>query len=269
MDAVKNDIVAATSSETASIEACPDVMRRFETINKLADGYFHDIRSLLSVIMGQADLLDSLATRPHRERSTEAIKSGTGKIEKAADDLTLCLVQLRELCTVGEEDMARAVPAGDFIATLPTIIRGYNRQIRDTKNISFNFQVDENDYPDCVIARRDIFDYVFLFLTSLMSEAICSGSFAISLDTAQDVVIIRFDKNLIGHLGLEDLLSRLFGDHAVVEDERTSLRKEAAPLSVCYRTIGNRTCEVSFPIVRRRTEIGESDPTHDSAEGDN
>ncbi len=269
MDAVKNDIAAATSPETAFVEACPDVMRRFQTIKNLTDGYFHDIRSLLSVIMGQADVLDSLAARPHRERSTEAIRLGTGKIEKAADDLTLCLAQLRELCAVGDGDMAQAVPAADLIETLPTIIRGYNRQIKDTKNISFNFQVDESACRDCVIARRDIFDYVFLFLTSLMSEAICSGSIAISLDAEHNAVVVRFDKNLIGHLGLDDLLGRLFGGQSVVEDIRTSLREEPAPLSVSYRTTDDRTCVVSFPIVRRRTEIDVPDKTHDWAEGKN
>jgi signal transduction histidine kinase len=267
MDAVNNDTAAVTSSESAFIEAYPDVMRRFETINKLADGYFHDIRSLLSVIMGQAGLLDSLAARPHRERSTESIQSGTGKIEKAADDLALCLAQLRELCAVSEQDMTLAVPAGDLIAALPTIIRGYNRQIKDTKNISFKFKVDENDCPDCVIVRRDIFDYIFLFLTSLMSEAICSGSFTVSIDAQQDAVVVCFDRNLIGHLGLEDLLSRLFGDHAVVEAERTTLRDKSASLSVSYRTLNERTCEVSFPIVRRRTQASESAPIHDLAEG--
>ena len=255
MDAVKHEIAAATLPETASVEAYPDVMRRFQTIKNLTDGYFHDIRSLLSVVMGQAGVLDNLAVRPHRERSTEAIRAGTGKIERAADDLTACLDQLRELCAVGDTDMARAVPAGDLIATLPMIIRGYNRQIRDTKNISFDFQVDEGDCRDRVIARRDIFDYVFLFLTGLMSEAICSGSFAISLDTRHNAVVVQFDKNLIGHLGLGDLLGRLFGGHAEVVATRSTLWRETTPLSV--------------PIVRHSTEANESDRTNDSAEGNN
>ena len=250
MNAARSDTTTAGSAATSAIEACPNVMRRFETIKNLTDGYFHDIRGLLSVIMGQAGVLDSLAARPHRERTTDAIRSGTEKIETAADDLVACLTQLRELCSVGEDDLARMIPASVLIGTLPSVIRGYNRQIKDTKNISFDFEVDNTDRPECIIARRDIFDYVYLFLTSLMSEAICSGSFDVSLDVERGSVVVRFERKLIGHLGVEEVVGRLFGHHDAVDDEQSRPCPRPIPVEVSCPDSDDSVCEVSFPILQ-------------------
>jgi len=196
---------------------CERILGRFDTIKKLARGYFHHLFESLSVVVGQSDILNNVLTASGGETAGTVISKASGKISGAAEDISSDLRKLRDICDVDRDAFLKEKPCCDFLRELPDILKGFASQIRDTKNITLKLNLDISGEPDLVISFHDYLDYLLPFVLTLMEEAICSGVLKIFIEKVnnKEQIVFTFNKNIIGHTNLTELLFRVFNFHEI------------------------------------------------------
>ena len=208
-------MVPTNASLTQTPEQSADKgLQRFGTIHKLAGGHFHQLISLLSVVIGQVEIIGGEFCSSDDGDMTPGQQSGMDKIAHAADQMADVLPLLRDLCMLDDENLQREIPCHQMMTELPILLRGYIRQMADTKNISVRVETVIASGADFTLRYVDICDCILPLLLTTMDEAICSGIVTVEarMDRTGGSLVLTFDRAMIGHTGLGELLTRAY-DH--------------------------------------------------------
>ena len=229
------------SSTGALVDLAND---RLNTVAKLAGGYFHDLMEHLSVVVGQNEIIENAIKAEDQALSSNAISNGSAKVSKAADQLAAYLGNLRDLCLLTTDQMARRLSSRQLLEDLPTIVRGYATQVKDTKNVTLTIEACRSKDNDFELTYREVYDYVLPFALGLMDEAICSGHVVISADggPGRAELVFEFAADIIGHSGLGEMIDQIYS-HQLLErrnDDEGIVHFEDATLSFCMTS--SRTC---------------------------
>ena len=206
-------MVPSGASSAGSSEGSADqALHRFHTVHKLASGHFHDLLSLLSVVMGHAEIIQGELCSRDACDMTPVHQTGMNRIAQAADQMAAILPMLRDLCMLDNESLQREIPCHRLIVELPVFLRGYARQMANTKNISVTIETAITGGKDFTLRYIDVCDCILPLLLTIMDEAICSGAIGVEacLDAREESVVLTFNRAMIGHTGLGDLLTRAY-----------------------------------------------------------
>jgi GAF domain-containing protein len=229
------------SSSGASVDLAND---RLNTVAKLAGGYFHDLMEHLSVVVGQNEIIESAIKAEDYTPSSNTISNGSAKVRKAANQLATYLGNLRDLCLLSTDQMARQLSSRQLLEDLPTIVRGHATQVKDSKNVTLTIEACRSKDNDFELTYREVYDYVLPFVLGLMDEAICSGSLLVSADggPGRAELVFEFATDIIGHSGLGEMIARIYS-HQPLErrnDDEGIVHFEDATLS--FGMASSRTC---------------------------
>ena len=229
------------SSSGASADLAND---RLNTIAKLAGGYFHDLMEHLSVVVGQNEIIENAIKAEDHALSSNAISNGSAKVRKAANQLAAYLGNLRDLCLLTTDQMARRLSSRQLLEDLPTIVRGHATQVKDSKNVTLTIEANRPTDNDFDLTYREVYDYVLPFVLGLMDEAICSGHLLISADggPGRAELVFEFAADIIGHSRLGEMIGRTYS-HQLLErrnDDEGIVHFEDATLSFCLTS--SRIC---------------------------
>jgi hypothetical protein len=143
------------------------------------------------------------------DRPTSARIDSIGRSAGAmAEDLD----RMREVCSLLDDDCGRAWSPVDFVQELPGLLRGYIRQIRDTRSVNIEIAADIEGHQRTQLTRHDMMERLLPMILTIMDESICSGQIRARLRDSDNAgaFAIEFPHKIVGHLSIEDLAGRLF-----------------------------------------------------------
>ncbi len=236
------------SSSGASVDLAND---RLNTVAKLAEGYFHDLMEHLSVVVGQNEIIESAIKDEDHALSSNTISNGSAKVRKAADQLAAYLGNLRDLCLLTTDQMARQLSSRQLLEDLPTIVRGHATQVKDSKNVTLTIEACRSKDNDFELTYREVYDYVLPLVLGLMDEAICSGHLVISADggPGRAELVFEFAADIIGHSGLGEMIGRIYSHQRLERrnDDEGIVHFEDVTLS--FGMTSSRTCHAVIRFV--------------------
>ncbi len=248
------------SSPHASVDLAND---RLNTVAKLAGGYFHDLMEHLSVVVGQNEIIESAIKAEDHALSSNTILNGSAKVRKAADQLAAYLGNLRDLCLLTTDQMARRLSSRQLLEDLPTIVRGHATQVKDSKNVTLTIEACRSKDNGFDLTYREVYDYVLPFVLGLMDEAICSGDLVVSTDggPGRAELVFEFAADIIGHTGLGEMIGRIYSQQLLERrnDDEGIVHFEDARLS--FYMASSRSCRV---VIRFAHETGDDSEQSDT-----
>ncbi len=190
---------------------------RLDTLKQLSIGYFHSINSIMSVIIGESEIVNEYLDE-NRSDETAMIEPQLEKIYRSASNLKHILKHLEAINTIGNEDCCREVEVNKFVRNLPELCSGFQRLIRDTKNIQITILPEVNNSQKKVWHYSILFDYVLPLILQIIKEAICSGDITVKTDSDSDEIVVKFDNSLLSQPENSNLIQHFYSDAALVTD---------------------------------------------------
>ena len=242
----------------------PMVRDRLDTIAKLAGGYFHDIMEYLSVVVGQNELIEGFPT------DTISVEKGAAKVRKAADQIADYLDKLRSLCLLTTDQLCRHLSVRRFLEDLPSIVHGYARQIRDTKNVVLAIDTQRLGDSDFEITWHELYDWVLPLVLGIMDEAICSGKLIVRTELLEDSpsMVFEFPSGIIGHTSLGEMIGRIYARWSEDITAESEGSVEFRGMSLRFSIRSEEFCHVSIqPTALLDNGNRRMDPLSVSGEG--
>ncbi len=201
-------VVGTPANEIAETMA----LARLRTLSKLNGGYFHELIEYLSVILGQAEIMDYELQKTNRPLTVEHLHQSTDRIVRAAEFLARRLEELKEVSTIRAIDSGRSISSEQFLNMLPTMTFGYFLTVKDNKNVEIAVQTKPDKNVSFPIPVLHIYDFILPLILTIMDEAVCSGKMYIGVAEhfGRPVLRISYPKKLSGKLSLEKLLDKVF-----------------------------------------------------------
>ena len=226
----------------ADSDSDPMAHNRLDTIAKLAGGYFHDIMEYLSVVVGQNELIEGEAA------DTIAVEKGTAKVRKAADQIADYLDKLRSLCLLTTDQLKGHLSVRRFLKDLPSIVQGYARQIRDSKNVVLTIDSRHLGDADFEISRHELYDWVLPLVMGIMDEAICSGKLTVRTELVEDRpgIVFDFPSGIIGHTNLGEMVGRIYTRRSLNIAAEHEGSVEFRGMSLSFSSGSEDSCRVSI-----------------------
>ena len=186
---------------------------RLATVRKLARGYLHDMLSLLSVVIGSAEVTgQSASAQSSMPSATHRLKMGLARIEAAADRLSSHVSTVSRLLTMADTTAGVEVSLRSFVADLPSLLYGLIKQCRDTKDLDFLVKIPSSTGGEIFVQTTDLYDHVLAFIVEVMVTAAVSGQLEVSLKSSNDEhrLIITCEKQLFGNTNPGRLVESVF-----------------------------------------------------------
>jgi|GEM_PF-4054453 len=194
-------------------------LHRLDTIGKLSEGFYHDIFSLLSVIMVQSEMLSKGMSDGNQILPQKKIESGLEKLNQVADELTFYLNKHKEICTISTRNSAEQVSCNVFLKELPVITKGYIQQIQDLKNISLKIIVETTSGINFSLSLSEIYDYILPLILSVMDHAIVSGTIYVQIRNIQnqDMLVLKSPERIVGDVSFSKIFQGAFPFYKISE----------------------------------------------------
>ncbi len=204
----KPQIIGTPSSAIAESIA----LARLKTLSRLNGGYFHELTEFLSVILGQAEIMEYEIQKSTKPLTTADLLLSTERIVRAAGSLASRLEVLKEVSTIKAIDFGKYVWADQFLDMLPTLTYGYFLTVKDDKNVEIAVQTKSDRNVSFSIPVLHIYDYILPLILYIMDEALCSGTIVASLTEhfGRPGLRLSWPKKLLGKQTLEKLVDRVF-----------------------------------------------------------
>jgi hypothetical protein len=196
-------------------------LTRLKTVSKMNTGYFHELIEYLSVILGQAELMEYELKKSERPITADSLFLSTERIVRAAGSLAEVLEKLKDVSTVRVLEKGSKISAAQFLEMLPELTYGYYLTVKDTKNVDIEVQTKTDKNAVFAISILHIFDYITPLMFGIMDESICSGKIIVSLAEhfGRPVLRISYPKKLLGKVTQQKLIEKTFKFHTAEKTE--------------------------------------------------
>ena len=190
----------------------PVCLRRLSTIGRLAEADFHEANSLLSVMIGQAEIIECLIAAEDEQPVSGRIASGMGRINEAAVELGESLNSLAGIWTGLAPDFSSGVSGHDLLEQLPLLLDGSLRHLRETRGISLTVATRQSDALDLSLSNAFIYDCLVPLILGLIDLAASAGQIAISAGRHKNAqeVIVEFEDAIIGGTPTSVVVNEVF-----------------------------------------------------------
>jgi hypothetical protein len=174
---------------------------RLVTVRRLARGYLHDMLSLLSVVIGSAEVTaQSAGAQSGLPTAANRMKMGLARIDAAADRLSAHVSTISRLLSMADTTAGVEVSLRSFVSELPQLLYGLIKQNRDTKDLDFQIKVPKSNGGEISVQTTDLYDHVLALLVEVMDKATVSGQIEVALKSSNDEhrLAITCEKQLFG-----------------------------------------------------------------------
>jgi hypothetical protein len=178
----------------------------------LSDGLYHDIYNLISVILGQADIIRS-EIRSDNENETEfKLSKSINKLSTAADDITGFINILKDLSVVFDNN--RQIPIDSFLNNLVYMTRGYTKKIIEDKNIYMKYEIESTPSVVFNLYQQEIYDIILPVIVSIYDSATRSVilNFSTNISSERNHLKIAFSNENVDFQRFTKSISKLFHD---------------------------------------------------------
>lgn len=187
-------------------------LARLQTLSNLNGGYFHELVEYLSVILGQAEIMEYGLNQAHKPITEEGLRQSTERIVRAAGSLARRLEELKKVSTIQPIESGNAISAQQLLSMLPGMSYGYYLTIKDNKNVEIGLQTKTDKNVSFSIPVLHVYDFILPLILAIMDQAVCSGKISVSVGEhfGRPVLRISYPGKLSGRQPLEQLLNKVF-----------------------------------------------------------
>ncbi len=205
-------------------------LARLKTLSRLNGGYFHELTEFLSVILGQAEIMEYEIQNSTKTLTVEDLLLSTDRIVRSASSLAGKLEELKDVSTIKLIEDGDFVTADLFLKMLPRLTYGYFVTVKDYKNVEIAIDTKADRNVAFSIPVLHIYDYILPLIMTIMDEALCSGKIVTSLTEhfGRPALRISFAKKLLGKMTLEKLVDKVFNFHQFEKNSDNALMVAAA-----------------------------------------
>ena len=186
---------------------------RLVTVRKLARGYLHDMLSLLSVVIGSAEVTaQSASAQNGLPTAVHRLKMGLARIDAAADRLSAHVSTVSRLLSMADTTAGVEISLRAFVADLPNLLYGLIKQCRDTKDLEFQIKIPKATGGEISVQTTDLYDHVLAFIVEVMDKAASSGQIGVALKSSNEEhrLTITCEKQLFGNSNPGRLVESVF-----------------------------------------------------------
>lgn len=166
---------------------------RQDTISLLSEGYYHDIYDMISVILGQSELLKEKVVVCNEDELPSVVNASVLKVEQAADDIITYLDIIKQLGSRTSDDLKKYLSVKDVLSSLPLLMHGYSKQLIDTRGMFVKLAFRNINSFDFQIAQNEVYDYLLPLIIALYKSAEKSGAFMMKYITSHKANAIRIE----------------------------------------------------------------------------
>lgn len=208
----KSTIESRPFDLTSSEQAQSVALARLKTISKINGGYFHELTEFLSVILGQAEIMEYAISKSAGTVTAAGLLLSADRIVRATSSLASRLEELKDVSTIRAIDGGNFIGAEEFLKMLPSLTYGYILTVRDNKNVETSVQTKTDRNVSFSIPALHIYDYILPLILAIMDEALCSGKIVTSITEhfGRPALRISFPKKLLGKTSLDKLIPKVF-----------------------------------------------------------
>jgi hypothetical protein len=221
-----------------------------KVMQQITDGHFHEILGDLSMVLGQSELIARDSAPGSVAISEDQFFAAAHKIAKAVDRISYKIEIMREITSLTAGVSRQSVSAREFMLKLPTIVEGYGRHLRDTRNVQVAIQVDPSGRVDFELPREAIADTILPVVMEIMAGAGTRGQLQVCLAGAPKArhLSMTFPRQLIAPLTLEKVLEEALA--AATFDRRDDFSGEArlGKLTIRYHQIASDILEIDYTL---------------------
>ena len=218
---------------------------RMETVRRLSEGCFHQMRSDLSVLIGQLELANearnsgsdlSSVTAPSFLRIGEIANDLAGRLEN--------LAEFQRMASWTSKDIS-CQEASDRLSDM---LSGMLQWTRDSRGVGIEIISGPHKGSDFPIRSQLLIDFVFPFLIETMSEAVSSGSIGVRAINGENTRLmqIEFGCTIVSHIDLQQALASSCRYTADVSNGQMYSRHDSGTVTGKYYQKKTGECVVEF-----------------------
>ena len=225
-------------------------LARLKTISKINGGYFHELIEFLSVILGQAELIDYELQKSARPITTESLLMSTDRIVRAAGSLANVLEELKNVSTVKVIEDGSLIDSEQFLSQLKHLSYGYFLTVKDNKNVDIEIQPKVDKSVSFTFPVLHIFDYIMPLIFTVMDEALCSGTIVVSNAEhfGRPVFRISYPKKLLGKMTFDKLADKVFKYHQLEKTDQDGLVVSVDKAHFLFSESGGDRAQVIYSL---------------------
>lgn len=237
-----------------------DSVNRLRTMDKITGGYFHEFVECLSVILGQAQIMQYELGENSPAVTTEHLLFSADTINKAAQTLASGMNKIREMSIFSSHDTGKFVSADKFLKVLPSLTYGYSAAVKELKNLELIVQSQSDARISLPLPVLHIYDYILPLILILMDEAICSGKILVSLTEyfGRPALRISFARNIIGKLDFEKLTQQLFVKFDTTRSDNDFLEFSYDGAEFAFKEEASGQCQVIYKLSSKAFPVEEA-----------
>lgn len=167
--------------------------QRQDTISLLSEGYYHDVYGMISVILGQSELLKEKVIVCNENELPNVVNTSMLKVEQAADDIITYLEIIKQLGSRTSDALKRYLSVRDVLTSLPLLMHGYSKQLVDTRGLFLKLAFCNISNFDFKIAQNEVYDYLLPLIIALYKSAEKSGVFTLKYTTSYKANAIKIE----------------------------------------------------------------------------
>ncbi len=234
-------------------------MTRLQTLSNLNGGYFHELVEYLSVILGQAEIMEYGLKKADKSITQEGLLQSTERIVRTAGSLARCLEELKKVSTIQPIESGSSISAEQLLSMLPAMLHGYYLTVKDSKNVEIGFQAKTDKNVSFSIPILHIYDFILPLILALMDQAVCSGTISISVGEhfGRPVLRISYPGKLSGKVPLEKLLNRVFRYCKSEKGEDGEILVSSGDARIIFSVCEGGTCRAIYSNVRSHQAVEE------------
>jgi len=233
---------------------------------RICDGLLHAIVEQLSIVLGHGEIMEEELLDLGPGEIPELVQDGARKINEAADSIAEHIEYLRRLVVPSDHHQGQTIQFASLGEDLATVLSGCTRKIQAIKRIKINLTFDPRTDQQIAVPRMFVVRCLLPLLVSLYDEAISSGRVKLSArEYTEDLkFVVQFDRRVIGHIGLDELLTRVYseGEAEMSENNAGTIAIEGGMLK--FEVSAADECRLEFELAKKPEAI-QSDESQEMA----
>lgn len=221
---------------------------RINQIDKLSSGYFQQVFSKMTVLLGKTEQLKSHLTNDIYKDQFLTLSNLLSAIEENADLAGEFVAKLNSIIPHNNEYDLRNINSDNMMKEIPSLLEGYLYQTTVTRKISLRIDNLTQINSGFLISRREIDDVVLPIILSLIDEAVKDGTLAIAADRELGVeyITLSFHKSLIADKDIASVIFNLFKDYSIQPGEDKMFVFDNLKISTIIKSDNMITVKIQF-----------------------
>lgn len=179
---------------------------------KLSIGYFHQLFSKMTVLLGNIENTKKLLAAQEQKDDTDKLLKYLVAIENNADLVDGYIDVLHDLTHTDNNYYTNEIEASEMLKKLPRILEGYLHYINITKNVSLRIDVLTHTKPWFFVFGIDVDDIIIPVILSIADAAVQDGTIALEAhkELGGAYIKISLHNSLINNVNIIKTIAKAF-----------------------------------------------------------